>query len=186
MSPPCINSTASNKYLNAPTVREALHIPSGLPNWTICRFVFCTRFDENLNSFFNYRGFSFFVLWECHADYLAMKLTNFTVFFCYSEVVGEGYKQLYTTMSPIVLKLIKVCARLFFAFHFISIHVLSVFSLKHYRGMVYNGDTDMACNFLGDQEFVENLGLPVSYSIQQYHTNDTIPYHTIPYHTIPG
>ncbi len=48
-------------------------------------------------------------------------------------------------------------------------NITSVFllfsTLQHYRGMVYNGDTDMACNFLGDQEFVESLGLKVNYTI---------------------
>ncbi|XP_028409969.1 lysosomal protective protein-like [Dendronephthya gigantea] len=91
LTPPCLNSTAANKYLNTPSVRQAIHIPTMLPNWTIC-----------------------------------------------SEVVNKNYKMVYETLSPVVLKLI-----------------------QHYRGMVYNGDTDMACNFLGDQEFVESLGLKV-------------------------
>ena len=72
----------------------------------------------------------------------------------------------------------------------VSLFSIFFLNLQHYRGMVYNGDTDMACNFLGDQEFVESLGLKVNYIdiINMLYPN--IPYHikpkyTIPYQTIP-
>ena len=36
---PCINSTADTTYLNRADVRDALHIPEGVQNWTVCRCV---------------------------------------------------------------------------------------------------------------------------------------------------
>lgn len=56
-----------------------------------------------------------------------------------SDDVGKGYHTLYETMKEVYLKLLSLGLRV----------------------LVYNGDTDMACNFLGDQWFVEDLGLEV-------------------------
>lgn len=56
-----------------------------------------------------------------------------------SDEVGRGYNTLYETMKEVYLKLLS----------------------RGLRALVYNGDTDMACNFLGDQWFVEDLGLEV-------------------------
>lgn len=52
-----------------------------------------------------------------------------------SDEVGNQYTNLYPTVKDVYLKLLSVGL----------------------RALVYNGDTDMACNFLGDQWFVEQL-----------------------------
>ncbi|XP_019395336.1 PREDICTED: lysosomal protective protein [Crocodylus porosus] len=54
--------------------------------------------------------------------------------------VNRSYKRLYTTMNDQYLKLL---------------------SSGKYRILVYNGDVDMACNFLGDEWFVDSLGQKV-------------------------
>ncbi len=56
-----------------------------------------------------------------------------------SDEVGDQYGRVYQTMKDVFLKLLSLGQ----------------------RALVYNGDTDMACNFLGDKWFVEELGLPV-------------------------
>lgn len=56
-----------------------------------------------------------------------------------SDDVGEHYISLYPTVKEAYLKLLSLGL----------------------RALVYNGDTDMVCNFLGDQWFVEDLGLKV-------------------------
>jgi cathepsin A (carboxypeptidase C) len=93
-SPPCVDDSFVGKWVNQPSVRAALHIPSHVQNWDIC-----------------------------------------------SSAVEQGYTTLYSTMKPQVLELI---------------------GSGKLRGMVYNGDVDMACNFLGDQWFVDDLGLEVT------------------------
>lgn len=59
--------------------------------------------------------------------------------FVCSDDVGSNYTTLYTSMKDAYLKLLSVGL----------------------RALVYNGDTDMACNFLGGQWFVKDLGIEV-------------------------
>uniref|UniRef100_A0A3B5AFW3 Carboxypeptidase n=1 Tax=Stegastes partitus TaxID=144197 RepID=A0A3B5AFW3_9TELE len=42
------------------------------------------------------------------------------------------------------------------------------------RALVYNGDTDMACNFLGDRWFVEDLGIKATTKYQAWINDDQI------------
>lgn len=70
---------------------------------------------------------------ECMCAYVV-------VLFLSSDVVGEQYHTIYETMKDVYEKLLALGL----------------------RALVYNGDTDMACNFLGDQWFVEQLGQKVS------------------------
>lgn len=69
-----------------------------------------------------------------------------------SDDVGEQYTTLYPTMKDVYLKLLSLGL----------------------RGLVYNGDTDMACNFLGDQWFVEDLGLKATTKYQSWISDDQI------------
>ena len=66
-------------------------------------------------------------------------LIVFDSFLPCSDNVGDQYTVLYATMKDVYLKLLSLGL----------------------RALIYNGDTDMACNFLGDQWFVEDLGLQV-------------------------
>ncbi|KAK1161917.1 lysosomal protective protein [Acipenser oxyrinchus oxyrinchus] len=63
-----------------------------------------------------------------------------------SDVVGSQYQSSYTTMIDFYLKLLA----------------------QGLRVLVYNGDTDMACNFLGDQWFVEQLNMKKTTEYQHW------------------
>ncbi|XP_062242317.1 cathepsin A-like [Platichthys flesus] len=63
-----------------------------------------------------------------------------------SDEVGENYTNLCPTMKDVYLKLLSLGL----------------------RALVYNGDTDMACNFLGDQWFVEDLGIKATTKYQHW------------------
>uniref|UniRef100_A0A2I4CUG1 Carboxypeptidase n=1 Tax=Austrofundulus limnaeus TaxID=52670 RepID=A0A2I4CUG1_AUSLI len=69
-----------------------------------------------------------------------------------SDAVGNEYDILYSTMKNVYLKLLSLGL----------------------RALVYNGDTDMACNFLGDQWFVEDLGLKETSKYQIWIDNDQV------------
>ncbi|CAL8404442.1 unnamed protein product [Boreogadus saida] len=69
-----------------------------------------------------------------------------------SDVVGDGYTTIYPTMKDFYLKLLSLGI----------------------RALVYNGDTDMACNFLGDQWFVEDLGVQETTKYQSWKYDNQI------------
>ncbi len=60
-----------------------------------------------------------------------------------SDAVGNQYHTIYETVKDVYEKLLALGL----------------------RALVYNGDTDMACNFLGDQWFVEQLGQKVKSTV---------------------
>ncbi|KAK3880334.1 hypothetical protein Pcinc_015162 [Petrolisthes cinctipes] len=63
-----------------------------------------------------------------------------------NDEVNYNYKREYQTMRPQYEKM-----------------------TKQVRGLVYNGDIDMACNFLGDEWFVDDLGLQVLEERRMWH-----------------
>lgn len=69
-----------------------------------------------------------------------------------SDIVGGGYKNIYKDVSPQYKQVITAGKRI----------------------LVYNGDVDMACNFLGDEWFVEALKQPLVSSRQPWYYNDTL------------
>ncbi|KAL1007305.1 hypothetical protein UPYG_G00084750 [Umbra pygmaea] len=69
-----------------------------------------------------------------------------------SDIVGAKYLTLYATMKDVYLKLLSLGV----------------------RALVYNGDTDMACNFLGDQWFVEQLNQKATTKYQSWISDDQI------------
>lgn len=69
-----------------------------------------------------------------------------------SSDVEFGYRRIYDTMAPQVLTLLQ----------------------NGKRGLVYNGDVDMACNFLGDSWFSDSLGLSVVKDYQEWHFDNQV------------
>lgn len=69
-----------------------------------------------------------------------------------STEVGQTYTNVYKTVKPLVLELLKAGK----------------------RGLIYNGDVDMACNFLGDEWFVDELGLPVVSEYTEWHLKNQV------------
>lgn len=83
--------------------------------------------------------------------------------------VEVGYKRVYDTMTPQVTQLINAGV----------------------RGLIYNGDVDMACNFLGDEWFANSLGFKVKESYEEWKFNDQVAgfvkyYDGLTYMTVKG
>ena len=101
-TPPCVDTSYVEKWINQKTVRKALHIPDSVDDWSAC-----------------------------------------------SLTVEMGYTTLYKTMKPQLTELLS--------------------SPKNLKGLVYNGDVDMACNFLGDEWFAIKFQIQYFSIISSYH-----------------
>lgn len=69
-----------------------------------------------------------------------------------SADVESTYQNQYTTMKPLVLELVRAGK----------------------RGLIYSGDVDMACNFLGDEWFVDDLGLNLVTDYKEWHLQNQV------------
>lgn len=86
-----------------------------------------------------------------------------------SADVESTYTIKYKTMKPQILELLKA----------------------EKRGLIYNGDVDMACNFLGDEWFVDDLGLPLVSDYKEWHLKSQVAgyvkhFNNLVYATVKG
>ncbi|XP_053204883.1 lysosomal protective protein-like [Panonychus citri] len=119
---PCVDDTNLINYLSRSDVRDALKIPSTLPDWTDC-----------------------------------------------SETVSSNYKMQYPSLKKQVIASIKAGK----------------------RGLIYNGDTDMVCDFLGDEWFSDQLGFKQIGEYEPWYVNNQVAgfvkhYQGFAYATIRG
>ncbi|MGH0180643.1 UNVERIFIED_CONTAM: hypothetical protein FKN15_004653 [Acipenser sinensis] len=153
LDPPCTNSTASTTYLNNQYVKQALHINPKALDWLICsaevnlqykRLYMDVRkqylkllgalkyrvlvYNGDVDMACNFLGDEWFV----ESLQQQVQVTRRTWLYNNGENQQVGG----------------------FVKEFSNIAFLTV---KKYRVLVYNGDVDMACNFLGDEWFVESL-----------------------------
>jgi len=97
---PCEDTDAITRYLTQPAVRQALHIPAVVQDWTICAPIDYTSLYDSMRT-------------------------------QYQQILQTG----------------------------------------KYRMLVYNGDFDTMCNYLGDEWFVDSLNQPLtSPSMQWYYS----------------
>ncbi|XP_071957803.1 lysosomal protective protein-like [Antedon mediterranea] len=81
----------------------------------------------------------------------AIHVTATTNWATCSDAVSDNYVRNYKDMTPQFQKL-----------------------LRSYRSLIYHGDTDMECNFLGGEWFVENLGQPVKVAYRDWTYNNQV------------
>ncbi|XP_054163524.1 lysosomal protective protein-like [Oppia nitens] len=78
---------------------------------------------------------------------------------CCSLAVETGYRNIYKSMKPQFRELLASS---------------SSSGRPSLKILVYNGDVDMACNFLGDEWFVEDMGRSLTQSYNIWHYNHQI------------
>ncbi|GFV17670.1 lysosomal protective protein [Trichonephila clavipes] len=73
--------------------------------------------------------------------------------YIFRRVVEDAYKQIYKTMKP---------------------QLQYMMDIGQLRGLIYNGDVDLSCNFLGDAWFTDDLDLEVTNELTPWKFNDKV------------
>lgn len=128
MGYPCVNSTATILYLNEPDVKEALHVPFALPG--IEEWFMCTRYADLLEKWIN----------------LMFNYSYSNINYDYELKSVDMTNNFLKVLSKVKLGTDRQTDTLF-----------TYPILQNKRVLMFYGEEDIICNFLGGRWFAESL-----------------------------